>query len=405
LHLVERFVLGVDIVDYSSRVAREQLVIRTALDHMVDLAAEAVGISRKLWARLDGGDGELAILPADVDLLAAVRQFISELTIQLIDHNEAHSARTQIRLRVAMHSDVVTESMGGYAGPALVVLRRLLDSQPVRQALADVPELHLAQIISESLFHRAVVPELGGLRPEQFHKVEVHIPAKKFQQTAYLYLPGDHHYTPPGRTPRPPEKPARASGFDLQVRVPVRTPPHDTTPTVTPPRTEPKPELGDELRRSLHRVRESLARDAITDADHLTTQALLTAAGRGWKGWLRTADGRRIPDELITELDGAWAEFSGGTWGFGAQRERTGQLVLSGSRPFREFSLLLGWRSADDEAASPYRAYDDFIERATYATPFYPTLRNPAGEQDLDWFEEWAATVKSVHARLQTWER
>jgi hypothetical protein len=77
----------------------------------------------------------------------------------------------------------------GHGGTALIDLNRLLDSQQVRMALHEAAGANLAQIISESLFQRAVVPEVGGMRQDQFRKVAVDIPAKGFRQDAYIYLP------------------------------------------------------------------------------------------------------------------------------------------------------------------------------------------------------------------------
>jgi hypothetical protein len=143
-----------------------------------------LGISRKHWERRAEGDGEFAVLPSDVDLLAVVRRFVNELHIRLADHNEDHTPEMQIRLRVAMHIDVMTPGRLGWAGPAPIDLARLLDSVPVRAALTEAPQAHLAQIISESLYKKVVVSGLGGLRPRQFHQIQVDLPAKDFHQTA-----------------------------------------------------------------------------------------------------------------------------------------------------------------------------------------------------------------------------
>lgn len=183
MSLIERLVIGIDIQSFNSRVARQQIHLQQELNQMLDAAAAKAGLNRKFWRRQAGGDGEVAVLPADVDLLAVVRRFVAELDLQLADHNEDHMRDARIRLRVAMHIDTLTEGELGFAGPALIVLRRLLDSGPVRAALDRNPEADLAQIISASLFEKAVVPELGGLRPAQFQQVQVDIPEKGFGKT------------------------------------------------------------------------------------------------------------------------------------------------------------------------------------------------------------------------------
>jgi len=404
--LVERFVVGVDMQRFSPRVTRRQLKIQRDLDRMLDEAADAAGVGRELWERRPEGDGEVAVLPADVDLLAVVRRFVSELDQRLADHNEDHSPETRIRLRVAMHIDVITRGALGYAGPALVVLQRLLDSAQARAALTESPMVNLAQIISESLYQKAVLPELGGLRPWQFKKVRVDLPAKGFHQTAYVYVPTGWSAPSADPPPRQPERPAQPSGvpFPISPTRPVPRPkpqrhvPDD--PSEQPPPV-PEPALGPEVRDLVRQVRKSLEEHEIERADVLTTQVLLEAAGRSRKGCLRNSDGSGLPDTLFTELDTAWAKVSGGVWGFRAQLRRIDGPVPSGSRGFRTLSVAFGWRADEDETVPRYA---EFARRAGRGGPFYPTLRNPEREQYPQWYDEWSATAMSVYNRLQSGE-
>jgi hypothetical protein len=190
--LIERFAVGVDVQGYSARNTRSQQVVQRHLVDMLVGAAAAAQIKPKRWARLPGGDGELAVLPPDVDLAAVVGRFVAELNSRLAEHNDDHSEQTQIRLRVAMHSDAIVESAYEYAGPALVVLSRLLDSRPVRSALArsrDIDGAELALIVSEPVYRKVVLSGLGGIRTAQFRQVAVDIPDKGFSETAYLHVP------------------------------------------------------------------------------------------------------------------------------------------------------------------------------------------------------------------------
>ncbi|WP_447002963.1 GUN4 domain-containing protein [Saccharothrix isguenensis] len=408
MSLVERFVVGVDIQGFSSRVARTQVVLQAALNRMLGEAAASVGLDRELWTRHPGGDGEVAVLPADVDLLAVVRRFVTELDTGLTDHNEDHGIGARIRLRVAMHTDVVTKPGPlGYAGPALTVLSRLLDSDAVRAALARAPEANLAQIISADLYRKAVLPELGGLRPRQFRQVRVDVPDKGFDQTAYLYVPREGTARPePPRDPEPPGIPLLIKS--LRATLPPPTPPpgrgreaagREAAVEVV----EPAPaDLAPEVRDAVREAREALARDDLRRADAMTTWALLAEAGRGRNGWLRRSDGELLTDALLTELDLAWSDFSGGEAGFRAQRARLGGLALSGPKEFRELSVRLGWRTEREEVIS---RYGEFGRRSgATADSFHPTLRNPEREDHATWHDEWSSTVMAVHVRLQRWE-
>ncbi len=391
--LVERCVVGVDVEGFSRFPARVQVLIQKELDRMLDEAAEAAGLPRAGWERQPGGDGEVAVLPADVDLVALVRTFVAGLDLLLVDHNDDH--RVGIRLRVAMHTDVLTPGALGYAGPALVVLNRLLDSDAHRRALRETPDENLALLLSEPLYRRAVLPEIGGLRPEQFAKVRVSRPDKGFAEDAYLRLP------PGRRIPHP--VPPPVTPVALLHRIAVNTP---VRPVVPPAAAEPErvpgpAELAPKVRVLVDGVREALADRAVDRADRLTTLALLTQADR--QACLLAADGPRLTDELLAELDDAWAAASGGRWGFRAQRARLAGIVLSGRRPFWDICLALGWRTGDHDVIPPY---SEFARRAENAgTPFYPTLRNPDDEQELQWHNEWSTTVLAAHERLRDWER
>jgi hypothetical protein len=127
----------------------------------------------------------------------------------LTDHNEDCGADMRIRLRLAMHIGTVTSGSMGAGGEGLITVSRLLDSAPVREALVRVRDANLALILSESVFRKAVTAELGGLRPRNFQRVEVKIPAKKFEETAYLYLPGQR---PVAEAASPPHAPAEQEG-------------------------------------------------------------------------------------------------------------------------------------------------------------------------------------------------
>jgi hypothetical protein len=400
--LFERVVVAVDVQGFSARNVRRQLLIQDELDRMLTEAAEAASLDRLGWDRRGDGDGEVAVLPADIDLLMIVRRFVTELDQLLTDHNEDHRPETRIRLRIAMNLDsVVPGGRLGHGGKALIDLARLIDSQHARKALDDVAEANLAQIISESLFQRAVVPELGGIRQYQFRKVVVDVPAKGFRQDAYIYLPcGWPERRPVAESPPPPV---------MKTVFPVRGPWPDSPVTRRPPlgraegRSEPEsPPVGyDEcVTGLLVDLREAMDVREYAKADGLTTRILLEAAGRGKEGSLRTSDAERLPAALLTELDSVWAAASKGGWGFAAQRR---SLPESGRVRFHPLSLVFGWRQPDDALPPRYAA---FVANAVSELPFFPTLRSPDRENGRDeaWREQWRTTVVSVHIRLHSWE-
>ncbi|GAA3845933.1 hypothetical protein GCM10022243_10180 [Saccharothrix violaceirubra] len=387
--LVERCVIGVDIEGFSALVERHQLLVQKELDRVLDEAAESTGLPRADWVRQPAGDGELAVLPPDVDLVALVRTFTRELDWRLADHNEDH-ASARIRLRLAMHTDVVAPGPFGYAGPGLIVLSRLLDAPALRRGLKLAPDEHVVQAVSEPLYRKAVLPQLGGLRPEQFHRTEAVLPGKRFRQDVYLHFP---------RGGRPAPRAAASPSVLLSL---VRTPPAPASasePVAAPPAPVLQP-LPPHVRELVDGVHDALAAGEVGRADRLTTLALLAQANR--RSFLRGADAAKLTDTLFAELDGAWSETSGGRWGFGAQRERLAHLVLSGQRPFLDICLALGWRARGDDFIPLYPEFATHADDS--GAPFYPTLRDPEHEDGSLWHGEWTATVLATHVRLRDWE-
>ncbi|MBB6474311.1 hypothetical protein [Sphaerisporangium rubeum] len=214
--LVDRFVVGVDVSGYSSRTTRRQLEVQQDLDEILTAAAERSGMDRSRWVRQMSGDGELAELPEGTDPVAVVGRWVAELDELLRDHNDGHAPGNAIRLRVAMHTDVLARSSLGAAGPALVVVSRLLDSAPVRAALAAAPNASLALIVSDAVYRKVVLSEFGGLRPAAFREAGVDLPGKGFHELAYIHVPGfplaGDRGDPPGGTTAAPGGPSPYDG-------------------------------------------------------------------------------------------------------------------------------------------------------------------------------------------------
>jgi hypothetical protein len=192
--LVDRLVVGFDVEKYSPRNVRRQSDTQSDLVRLLNEAASAAGLDRSEWETQSGGDGELAVLPASTDLARVASRFVSELDDRLSTYNEDRVPEMRIRLRVAMHMDVLIRSELGQAGPALVVLSRLLDDPALRAALREAPGASLALLVSGSLFQKVIMSGLSGLRPEEFRQIQIDNPAKDFRMAAFLRVP---RFSPP----------------------------------------------------------------------------------------------------------------------------------------------------------------------------------------------------------------
>ncbi|MEU6371162.1 toll/interleukin-1 receptor domain-containing protein [Streptomyces sp. NPDC046931] len=187
---------------------------------------------------------------------------------------------------------------------------------------------------------------------------------------------------------------ARTTGVEagpaLVLRPPVQPPP--------PPPVRPSPD------RALLKLTSCLEEGQVEHADILTTSLLLEAVGRLGSGWMRRADGKRLPVALLDRIDLAWSTFSQGAMGFRAQLHKCPSPppgAPAGSQ--RDFSLLalsLGWK-AERRDTTP--RYGEFVRPVGHPPGFFPTLRNPQLERHVSWHDQWVETVMAVHVRLRTW--
>ena len=90
------------------------------------------------------GDGELAVLPRDEPEPVIVDQYVRYLDEELTADNATIGVETQIGLRMAVHFGTAMLADNGYAGQGIVAVSRLVESAPVKDALAAAPQACLA---------------------------------------------------------------------------------------------------------------------------------------------------------------------------------------------------------------------------------------------------------------------
>lgn len=173
VRLIYRLLLAVDVEKYSTRDAREQLRAQTDLRHILSLAAQNVGLDSNLWYEQVSGDGELAVLPEDVDVSLVVGDFTRQLETILGEFNQERSGGRRLRLRIALHHGTLTPGPFGPAGDAPIVVSRLLNAKPLRRVLADQQHRDVALIVSSTLFQDVVRTGFCSLDPGDFQPVRV----------------------------------------------------------------------------------------------------------------------------------------------------------------------------------------------------------------------------------------
>jgi hypothetical protein len=187
---VFRLVGGVDIEHYSARSDADQLASQHDLDEVLGTAASRAGLDRDLWQEQVGGDGELAVFPVDTDIARVLSDFAREMDARLSEINRRRHRDARLRLRLAFHYGLLVDAPFGPAGSAPIVVSRLLDAGPLRQALAAAAEANLALIVSQVLYDSVVTSGFRGLAASAYRRVHVVIPEKSFDQLAYVHVPG-----------------------------------------------------------------------------------------------------------------------------------------------------------------------------------------------------------------------
>lgn len=186
-------IFAADIQNYSARDALGQVELRQQFRELMREAASAAHLDPVEWRRQDSGDGELALIPPSIPKVRLADDLVRELKIKLQRINHPRRAEERIRLRVALHHGDVCVDGTGFPGPAVVVASRLLDAEPLRQALDAVPDAFLAIILSDRMFED-VEGQRDILRPD-FRAVTV--VRKRFEGRAWVKVPG---FPPPDLT-------------------------------------------------------------------------------------------------------------------------------------------------------------------------------------------------------------
>ncbi len=154
---VHRTIVAVDVEGFGNqhRTNRNQVAIRDGLYRAMQ---EAFGQARIPWAdhdHEDRGDGMLILVGSGVHKSLFVESLPSALAAALRAHNRAHPLLERIRLRMALHAGEVNFDEHGATAASINLTFRLLESEPVKEALAE--STGVLAVITSSWFFEEVV--------------------------------------------------------------------------------------------------------------------------------------------------------------------------------------------------------------------------------------------------------
>jgi hypothetical protein len=208
---VHRTIVAVDVEGFGNRhrTNRIQVAVREGLYRAMQEAFRRTGIPWIARDHEDRGDGMFILVGSEVPKSLFVESLPSALAAALHMHNSAHPDLEKIRLRMALHAGEVNYDEHGVTGASINLTFRLLESAPVKEALAGSPGV-LAVITSPWFFEEVVQHSTADA--SAYHPVPVAV--KETTTTGWICLP-DH----PGQFPH--IGPGRPSASTETTTLPV----------------------------------------------------------------------------------------------------------------------------------------------------------------------------------------
>lgn len=175
----------VDVVSYGKRPAPAQERIQRRLQSLLRDVVADVGVGFDDVEHDGGsGDGMVVFLPSGGDPTRLLPDLLRATAERLAADNEEY--RDRIRLRMAVGSGLVGDGANGFTGPLVVNISRLVDSEPLRRAVAENPGSDLVVLVLDALHRDVIGPGYLPARVAEFHLVDVAM--KEFVERAWLWV-------------------------------------------------------------------------------------------------------------------------------------------------------------------------------------------------------------------------
>ncbi|HTU75980.1 MAG TPA: hypothetical protein VMG38_20885 [Trebonia sp.] len=187
-----RMGLVLDVADFGARPAPLRSDVQRRLPLLVSAMLAACGIGLGSVEHEWTGDGINVVLPADIDPTVVLPALLRSLAAALGEDNARSVNR--MRLRMSVGIGLIEHSGAGFGGPMIIELSRLVNSAPLRAALAAYPDAHLAVAISDQVHSAIIRPGYPGIPTSQFTPVEV--AEKEFRAPAWIWISTRQWTTP-----------------------------------------------------------------------------------------------------------------------------------------------------------------------------------------------------------------
>lgn len=161
--------------------------LRDAFYDFLQRALAETSIAWDACGHGDCGDGALVTLPADGPAEAIISGIPERLRALIRQHNRVAGPATRIQLRVAATIGTARRDEHGLSGDDITGLFRMLDSRPLRRALAG-SEAELAMFVSRFAYDSLVKPNPSLVDPALFKPIRAQV--KRTRIRGWIYLPG-----------------------------------------------------------------------------------------------------------------------------------------------------------------------------------------------------------------------
>lgn len=172
-----------DVAGYGLRSVPDRSDVQRRLCALVDEVLLDVGIDPDQTERDGTGDGMLVLLPEWAPFQRVLAPLLRTTACRLAADNRRHVDRLQLRMATSIGP--VGHGATGYTEGTVTEMFRLVDSEPIRQALEGKPDVDLAVIVSNILFGWVVGAGHPGLEADEFRPVDVRV--KSFEAGAWLW--------------------------------------------------------------------------------------------------------------------------------------------------------------------------------------------------------------------------
>ncbi|TDV46127.1 hypothetical protein CLV71_11185 [Actinophytocola oryzae] len=175
----------VDVVSYGQRTVSDQERISRRLEALLRAVVADVGDDFDEVDRDSGsGDGLVVFLPTASDPVERLPALLRSVAARLAEDNRA--AADRIRLRMTVGAGPVARGGPVFAGPLVVNISRLVDSEALRRAVADNPDADLVVLVLDVPRTDVVAPGYTPLAADRVGLVDVAM--NEFVDRAWLWV-------------------------------------------------------------------------------------------------------------------------------------------------------------------------------------------------------------------------